>query len=79
MSEKRNYHKESGYAAQSKYRKKNYVTVSIVVPKEKIDIVKELSNQESMSMPALFVSAFEKEYGIQLRKNSPNFKSDDQV
>ena len=51
---------------KNEYNKNNYCRISIVIPKEKKNIIEKLKASEQKSTNQLFISAVEKQYNINL-------------
>ena len=60
----------SKYKEINEYNKTNYFTVTLRIPKEKEDMLKELADSEDVSINKLITRAIEKTYGVRLRKDS---------
>lgn len=60
----------SKYKEINEYNKNNYFTVTLRIPKEKEDMLKELADSEDVSINKLITRAIEKTYGVRLRKDS---------
>jgi len=58
-------HKKTGYASQKKYRQGHY-RPPVILPGESEDIIKATAAKQGKSINALFISAFEKQYGVTL-------------
>ena len=60
----------SKYEVINEYNKKNYFVVTLRIPKEKEEMLKELADMENTSVNKLIINAMEKTYGISLKKDS---------
>ena len=60
----------SKYKEINEYNKTNYFTVTLRIPKEKEELLKELADSEDVSINKLITRAIEKTYGVRLRKDS---------
>ena len=61
---RRNYHKESGYAAQAKYQKEHYQRLSLKLPKTKKAELDAIANEREVSVSTLVKQAIKAQYGI---------------
>ena len=60
----------SKYKEVNEYNKNNYFVVTLRIPKEKEEMLKELADLEDVSVNKLIIRAIEKTYGVRLRKDS---------
>lgn len=51
---------------KNEYNKNNYCRISIVIPKEKKEVIERLKETEHKSTNQIFISAVEKHYGVDL-------------
>lgn len=63
-SKRRNYHKESRYAAQAKYQKAHYQQLSLKLPNAKKAELDAIANARGVSVAALVKQAIKDQYGI---------------
>lgn len=61
---KRNYHKESGYAAQKKYAAKHYQNLTVTLPIETKSVLDSIARERGVSLNRLIKEAIQQTYGI---------------
>lgn len=51
---------------KNEYNKNNYCRLTIVIPKEKKDVIEKLKETEHKSTNQIFINAVEKQYNVDL-------------
>lgn len=72
---KNEWHKQTGYAAQKKYREahpfvyseRKYHDVKVYISRERKDDLKDLAKREGLTVSEMFIRAVEEKYSINLR------------
>jgi hypothetical protein len=59
-----NYHKESGYAAQTKYQKEHYYQITLRLPAVKKSDLDSIAQNRGVSVTCLIKEAILQTYGI---------------
>lgn len=62
--QKRNYHKESGYAAQKKYAAAHYKQVSLKLPIETKSALDSIAQERGVTLNRLIKEAIMQTYGV---------------
>ena len=63
-SPKRNYHKETHYAAQTKYQKEHYKQVTLRLPAAKKSALDSIAQERGVSLNRLIKEAIQQTYSV---------------